>query len=113
MNRARRFVETRRAVFTGAQSIRFVVDSLRVELVRMVETATEDRVHREITGREYDHVGRCFAKELPRIPVVSSAKMIRQERSERDWSYTSAVWRGNVPHGKGRGGSNPPAPSPA
>jgi hypothetical protein len=110
MNRALRFVATRRAVFTGAQSIRFVTDSPRVELVRTIEKATEDRVHRAVTGVGYDRVGDTFFESARAIPIVNAGKMIREERSERDWSYTSAVWRGSaVPHGRGRGGSNPSA----
>jgi hypothetical protein len=109
LNRARRFVGSGRAVFTGAQAIRFVVESRRAEIVRLVAKATEDRVHRAVTGVGYDRVDRCLGeKELRHVPVVNGVKMIRQERSERNWSYASAVWRGSaVPHGRGRGGSNP------
>lgn len=93
LNRARRFVDTKRAVFTGPQAIRFVVDSPRIELLRVIAQAAEDRVHRALTGGGYDGVRSTFYAEAPAIPIVNAAKMIRQERSERNWSYTSSVRR--------------------
>ena len=93
VNRARRFVDSGRAVFVGARAIRFTSESRRAEMVRLIAAATEARVHRELTGAGYDREAGSFYQHARAIPIISPEKMIREERSERDWSYAKAVRR--------------------
>ncbi len=45
------------------------------------------------TTKGYDDVHRSFHREAPRLPLVQADKMIRQEKSERNWSYAAGVKR--------------------
>jgi hypothetical protein len=38
-------------------------------------------------------VGDTFYDEARHIPIVNAAKMVREERSERNWSYSAGVRR--------------------
>jgi hypothetical protein len=89
-NRARRFVRAGQAVFTGERTIRFVRDEAGIALLRMIEETAVARIARG-SGVEYDRVKRCFDRELPHIPVVNPAKMVRQEKSSRNWSFSAGV----------------------
>jgi hypothetical protein len=46
-----------------------------------------------ITGADYDGVRSSFAEQLAAIPVINAPKLIRKERSSRDWSYQVSVRR--------------------
>lgn len=48
---------------------------------------------RKATRAGYDGVRRVFDEELPNVPVVQGQKMVREEKSDRNWSYTAAVKR--------------------
>jgi hypothetical protein len=118
LNRARRFVGSGRAVFTGPQAIRFVVDSARTELLQRRAQEAEERLHDRVTGGNYDRIDRVLTlPELARLPLVCPSKILRNERSDRDWSYTAAVRRAarrdhtaeEVAALRGRGGLNPSA----
>jgi hypothetical protein len=89
LQRARRYVHAGRAQFVEPLVIRFLDTPVQVAIVK----AAEEKLHARITGQEYDRVGRSFHREARNLPVINPEKMIRDEKSSRDWSYTASVAR--------------------
>ncbi len=88
LSRARRFVDKGRAVFVGPAIIRFL-DSSQQQKIRL---AAEKRLHSHLTGGGYDCINRMLGeREMRNLPIVSPAKLLRSEKSDRDWSYTAAT----------------------
>lgn len=56
-----------------------------------MEASVEERLHRRITGVNYDDVDRSFHREAPALPLIRVDKMLRHEKSARNWSYSAAV----------------------
>ena len=50
-------------------------------------------MHKRVTGQAYDKVDQFFHREARNLPVINPEKMIREEKSSRDWSYTAGVSR--------------------
>ena len=62
-------------------------------LLALIRLTGPARNEKEVTGREYDAVSRSFHGNAIHIPVIAAEKMIREEKSSRDWSYQQAVRR--------------------
>lgn len=96
-NRARRFVRAGRAVFTITdRRIRFILEPMQTGLLALAahcaESAKEAGNKRDTKGG-YDRDQRSHIKDIRHLPIVQADKMIRQERSSRNWSYSTAVSR--------------------
>jgi hypothetical protein len=48
-----------------------------------------------LTARGYDAVDRIFHREAIHLPLIQPEKMIREEKSSRDWSFRLAT-RGSI-----------------
>lgn len=91
LTRARRYEKAGRAKFVEPMVIRF----LDTPIQRKILKSAEDKELAAISGCNYDRVNRVFAEEARRLPVIDPQKMIREEKSKRDWSYRAGV-RSNV-----------------
>lgn len=87
LQRARRYERTGRARFVAPLVIRFLDTPMQAAIVK----TAEDRLHARVTGQAYDRVNRSFHREARNLPVINPAKMIREEKSSRDWSYRAGV----------------------
>jgi len=91
LNRARRYERAGRAKFVEPMVIRF----LDTPIQRKILKSAKDRELAAISGGNYDRVNRMFVDEARRLPLIDPQKMIREEKSKRDWSYRAGV-RSNV-----------------
>lgn len=89
LQRAQRYERAGRARFVAPLVIRFLDTPMQAAIVR----TAEDRLHARVTGHAYDRVNRAFHREARNLPVINPGKMIREEKSSRDWSYTAGVSR--------------------
>jgi len=89
LQRARRYESAGRARFVAPHVIRFLDTAMQAAIVK----TAEERLHARITGQGYDRVNQSFHREARNLPVINPAKMIREEKSSRDWSYTAGVTR--------------------
>jgi len=66
--------------------------------------ANDPRTAAFLTARGYDGVDRSFYEDARNLPLIAPEKMIREERSTQDWSFSRAVWhrRGSVKVNHGR-----------
>lgn len=87
--RAQRLIAEGKAVST-VTSGGFV---LQIRLIEALTFEQQRARQRLATGRHYDSLNQSFAEQLPGVPVVQASKMIRMEKSERDWSYAKSVRR--------------------
>jgi hypothetical protein len=87
--RARRFERAGRARFVAPLVIRFLDTPTQAAIVKIAE----QRLHARLTGQAYDNVDRSFYRDASNVPVINPAKMLREEKSSRDWSYTAGVRR--------------------
>jgi hypothetical protein len=113
-------VKNGKARFIGADVIEFFDSSER----QRIALQCEQRLQARLTGGGYDGIDRVLdASELRRI-VVNPDKLIRREKSSRDWSYSTAVLRNSTaeanggdpyryPESRGRGGEIPAGEGPA
>jgi hypothetical protein len=90
LKRANRFVRSGRAVFLAPLLLRF----LDTPLNRVALEAAREKLLIQNTG--YDRTDRSFFAAARHIPIVNAAKMIREERSPRNWSFTVSVFRQGV-----------------
>ena len=101
--RARRFFEKKKAkpaIVGGRLAIEFVYAS-QEQAAEQRDRADRDHTRR-VTGRGYDLVRSSFLDDARHIPIIDAPKIIRQERSSRDWSYTAAVTHSPArPHSRG------------
>jgi len=72
MNRARRFVRSGRAVFTGPTSIRFVRALAQAGLGEQVR----ERQQRALTGGVYDRLAGNYYEHARRLPLLHPEKML-------------------------------------
>jgi hypothetical protein len=89
LERARRYERAGRAQFVAPLVIRFLDTATQAAIVKIAE----ERLHARLTGQGYDRVDRSFHRDARNLPVINAAKMIREEKSSRDWSYTAGVRR--------------------
>lgn len=89
LERARRYERAGRAIFVAPLAIRFLDTATHAAIVK----AAEARMHKRVTGQAYDRVDQSFHREARNLPVINPEKMIREEKSSRDWSYTAGVSR--------------------
>lgn len=88
MNRAKRYERLGRAKFIAPLVIRFLDTPMQASIANQAEV----KLHASVTGQcGYDRVDRSFLKAARHIPVVMAEKMIREEKSSRNWSYSAAV----------------------
>lgn len=64
------------------------VDGL-LHMIRLIDAKPGS--NKALTGREYDLVQRSFHLEAKNLPLIAVDKMIREEKSTRDWSYQAAT----------------------
>jgi len=95
--RARKYEHRGQAHFTGPRTIRFNDTPLQAAIVK----ESEEQLHSRITGAWYDRVEGNFLADVRSgmngrrvnvLPVIDPDKMTRQEKSSRDWSYSSSVF---------------------
>jgi hypothetical protein len=89
LERARRYERAGRAKFVSPLVIRFLATATQA----VVAKTAEESLHARVTGLVYDRVDRSFHRNAHNVPVINPKKMIRQEKSSRDWSYTASVSR--------------------
>ena len=89
LERARRYERAGRAQFVAPLVIRFLDTPTQAAIVK----SAEDRLHARITGHVYDQVKESFHRDARHLPLINPLKMIRDERSSRDWSYEAGVSR--------------------
>jgi hypothetical protein len=87
LERARRYERAGRARFVAPLVIRFMESPMQAAIMK----TAEERLHARITGQGYDTVDRSFHREARNLPLINPAKMIREEKSSRNWSYTAGV----------------------
>lgn len=93
LKRARRYERAGRARFVAPLVIRFLDTATQASIVK----TAEERLHARVTGQEYDRLAQSFYRDAHNLPVINPGKMIREEKSSRDWSYRAGVrgrlWR--------------------
>jgi len=63
-------------------------------VVRMVRlTGLRPEQKKRLTAGGYDEVDRTFYRDARNLPLIAPEKMIREERSTRDWSFSKGVRR--------------------
>src|ERR1700689_347163 len=83
LERARRYERAGRARFVAPLVIRFLDTATQASIVK----TAEERLHARVTGQEYDRLDQSFYRDARNLPVINPGKMIREEKSSRDWSY--------------------------
>lgn len=89
LERARRYERAGRAQFVAPLVIRFLNTPMQAAIVK----TAEEELHARATGQAYDRVDRAFHRQARNLPMINAAKMIREEKSSRNWSYTTGVRR--------------------
>lgn len=89
LERARRYERAGRAKFVSPLVIRFLDTPTQATVAKTAEA----RLHARVTGHLYDRVDRSFHRDARNLPMINPEKMIRQEKSSRDWSYIASVNR--------------------
>jgi len=85
VERARRFVRHGRAVMVGPLVLQF----LDTPLQRFIAADAQEKLLAQNTG--YDRTDRTFYDSARQIPIINASKMIREERSSRQWSFSASV----------------------
>jgi hypothetical protein len=83
LERARRYERAGRARFVGPLVIRFLDTTAQAAIVKAAEVRPPARV----TGNVYDEVDRSFHRDARNLPVISRGAMIREGKSDLDWSH--------------------------
>lgn len=95
LEHALRYVRKERAVLDRAAMVLTFLDTAMQAAI--LEDARK-AAHAKLTGVCYDRVDREFFEHARALPMVNPAKMIREERSSRNWSFRAGVFpRGKRP----------------
>lgn len=101
VERARRYKRDNRVEFVAVDQHGdpMVIRFLNTPLQAFVEKQAEDGKHEKllatlgVTRGGYDRIDSLFHDASRHIPVINAEKMIREVKSSRNWSYTTAVDR--------------------
>lgn len=61
--------------------------------ITMIRMVGGERRLRDQQDRGYDEVKRSFHREAARLPLINPDKMIREEKSDREFSFSAGVER--------------------